>query len=295
VIVEVSASWRRRWHLRTLMWGWAQVALCVLAVWAMVQLLWPTGVWRVVLFLALVPVEVLIALSAGAARTKHSGAFISSHDVMMLKKQLRARADIRVSEDAHMFGGACAQRWGRDSIIVSVGDFNDRELLAVIAHELGHTKQSVLSKVLAPSVARLGLVMLWLWGLHGDWLKLGVGVVAGALLWIWLLYSHSVRLRGVSLVVGWACWWWWLAGKTVAPVLAAIALWLVWRAVGALWSRISELLADEAVVAVEDGHVALSSALSRVAGYSVVWWKRPFASHPEPHKRGTGRRAARAG
>lgn len=264
--------------------------LCVLAVWAMFLALWSVDVWRGVLFLAFVPIEALLALSSGTARVTHSGAVLADPNTETLKRQLRARADIRVSEDTNMFGGACAQRWGRDSIVVAVGDFDQRELLAVIAHELGHTKQSVLSKVLTPRVARLGLVAMWLWGLDGNWLKLGLGVVIGVLLWVWDLYCTTWRVRVVSQVVVWACWWWWLAGKVIVPLVVALVLWVAWQAVSALWSRVSELLADEAVVAVENGHVALTSALSRVSRRSVPWWRRPFESHPAPNQRGISRR-----
>lgn len=293
MIAQVPRGWRAKWHARNLAWGWAHALLCVLAVYGMARMLWPAGAWRGVLFLAFVPLEVLVAFSSGVARSNHSGSLIHTPETEYLKKQLRARADIRVSDDAKLFGGACSQRWGRDVVVVAVGDFEKREMLAVIAHELGHTKQSVLAKVLAPGVTRLGLVAMWLWGLDGDWLLQGVGVTTGAILWVWLLYCPSQRVRWVSLTVAWAAWWWWLTGREILPVCVGLVLWLVWQVIAAMWSRVSELLADEAVMAVDNGHAALSSALSRVAGRPVAWWRRPFLSHPEPHRRGLGRSTGR--
>lgn len=289
MIAEVDPAWRRRWHLRTLLWGWLHVAVSLIAVSGVIYLLAQLAAWKAWLLVLLVPLELLHALSAGLLPLSKRGSEIYLAEVEALKVQLRARAVVCATDDSDFFGGSCARRWGHDLILVATDGLTDHELLAVVAHELGHTKQSVLAKVLQPGIMNVFLAAVWLAGLTGEWWMLLAGVASGAYLRTWNLYVPQRYLRIACTVLVWAAWWWWFSNRALLLPLLACALLLTWRALGAAWSRVSELLADEAVIAVHNGHHALSSALESISHPVTPLWRRPFLTHPLPHQRGARR------
>ncbi len=265
------------------------MAVCVAAVVGAVGVLESEGVWRAIGLLMLVPFELAVVFAAVTRPGGATGAPLAHPDVEVLKRALRVRADVRVSASAELFGGKCVQRWGRDVVVVAPGGFEHRELMAVVAHEFGHTKQSAVAKAVWVPAKRLTWSAVWLWGVQGSWLLQLGGVALGAALVAWLMFLSGLKLRFLGQVVAWAVWVTQLSEQPWGPLAAGVGVWVVLRLVEALHSRVSELLADEAVKAVAGGPEALSSALARVAGPQQPWWRRVWATHPHPQSRGAAR------
>ncbi len=293
-MLEQQAAWRRGWHLRSIAWGWVGVALCCATVSAAAVLLRDAGMWRAVAFLGLVPVELAAVFASVTHPGGARGVPMAHPDIERLGRVLRVRADVRESPDAEMFGGTCHQRWGRDVIVVTTGDFSHHELLAVVAHEMGHTKQSAIAKAAWRPAKRMLWAAVWVWGLAGHWWWQAGGVVVGMALVAWLLFFSGVRLRVLAQLVAWGVWVWQLAPEPLWPLVAGAVTWFGLHLAQVAHSRVSELLADEAVRVLPRGPEALSSALARVEGPKGPWWRRALSTHPHPTSRGRHRSRRRS-
>lgn len=288
VTVTADRRWYRSWRIRSLLWGWTCCALPLIAGFTWMCVLWAWSPIAAVLLGLVLCAELLVAFAAATQPLIATGSVWADFTVDALKKALSVRGDVRWREaGAKTSGGWCRQRYGRDLVVVEIGVFSHDEALAVVAHELGHTKQSPMAGPLLSAGARITAAGWWMWSMRGAGLTTVLLTTAvGALAWACAVLVLRDRLRQV-LVVGSLVW---LGSTDFGVVVLLVATWTAWRLLAAWCDRVHERLADEAVTVLSGGPELLSRALARLGAGDPPWWRQAFLSHPPVSTRGVAGR-----
>ncbi len=286
VTVISDRRWYRGWRVRSLLWGWTCCAMPLIAGVLWMYVLWAWSPIAAVLMGLVLCAEVFVAFAAATQPLVTTGSVWSDVTVDALKKALSVRADVRWREAGQRTsGGWCRQRYGRDLVVVETGVFSRDEALAVVAHELGHTKQSPMAGPLLAAGARITVAGWWLWSMRAAGLETALlTAVVGALAWLCavLVVRDRVRLALVGAAVLW------LSSVDLGVAALLLVSWVVWRVLWAWCDRVHERLADEAVRVLSGGEELLFSALSRLGAGNAPWWRQAFLSHPPTSARGAG-------